>query len=161
MHGEATASDFFSLSWWTGVVLVALLIHVAGGFLHGLLDAIVRRWSSRWRTRSQAKQEAFVREISALRGNLAEQQMQATILLTLMVAGFAVIFFGLMSVFAEEFRRQFPTSWMKQYPWVGPYYFWFTKIAGGSSVVLGLLLIGRAAPIAMRLLVCRRGQSGA
>jgi hypothetical protein len=102
-----------------------------------------------------------MQEVAVLRANLAQQQMQATIVLMLLVAGCAVIFFGLMTVSVEEFRRQFPTAWMKQYPWVGPYYFWFTKIAGGFLVVVGLFLIGRAVPLAMRLRVCRRGQIGA
>ena len=154
MHGETTAG-FFSLTWWLSVVLVGLLIHIAGGFLHHALDEFLRRWSGQRRSWSQARREKFQQQVDKLRDNPAEQQIQAICFVALLIVGLGATFLGLFFVSAGEFRVHFPTLRMKDYRWYGSLIYWFFTAGGGFLLFFGIIVIHRSVDMVKLIIAAR------
>ena len=67
-------SNFFY--WTISVVIVGILINLASAYLKNPLDRLVSKLSKKWRTRSEEKKAAWLKEVESLRGSQHEQTMQ-------------------------------------------------------------------------------------
>ena len=95
-------AEFFnnltSISWWIGVVIVGLVIHIVGTYLKSPIDRLFSSISTKYQTRSKAKKAVREARIANLVGNRHEQILHAsktnfTLVMSLIWHLFAMFFF--------------------------------------------------------------------